>query len=228
MKIIIVGGGKVGYYLLKTLYGKKHRISIVEKDPVKCAQIAEEMDNINVINGDGTEINDLKEAGAEEADVIAAVTGKDEVNLITCQIAKKNFNIPKTIARVNNPKNESVLKTLGVDNVVCSTAFIASIIEQEVLLGAIRSLLTFYHGDLNLLEIKIPQSSPSAGKKIMDIKLPRDSIVITVIKDDKPVVARGDTQIDEGDLVIIMLRKDEINEIRSILVGEGAENETKN
>lgn len=225
MKIIIVGGGKVGYYLLKTLYGKKHKISVVEKDPIKCSAIAEEMDNVNVIYGDGTEIKDLKEAGAEDADVIAAVTGKDEVNLITCQIAKKNFGIPKTIARVNNPKNESVLKTLGVDNAICSTAFIANVIEQEVLFGAIRSLLTFYHGDLNILEIKIPKNSPSSGKKIMEIKLPRDSIIITVIKDDKPIVPRGDTQIDKGDLVIIMSRKDKINEIKSILVGEGT-NET--
>ncbi|BBJ27818.1 potassium channel family protein [Athalassotoga saccharophila] len=228
MKIIIVGGGKVGYYLLKTLYGKKHKISIIERDPVKCARIAEEMGNVNVINGDGTEVKDLREAGAEDADVIAAVTGKDEVNLISCQIAKKNFNIPKTIARVNNPKNEVVLKSLGVDNVVCSTAFIANVIEQEVVLGAIRSLLTFYHGDLNILEIKVPHNSPSNGKRIMDIKLPRDSIIITVIKADKPIVPRGDTQIDEDDLVIIMSRKDKIDEIKAILVGTGDENEAKN
>lgn len=227
MKIIIVGGGKVGYYLLKTLYGKKHKISVIEKDPVKCAMIAEEMDNVNVINGDGTEINDLKEAGADDADVIAAVTGKDEINFIACQIAKQNFKVSKTIARVNNPKNENVLKVLGVDNVVCSTAFIANIIEQEVVLGSIRSLLTFYHGDLNILEIKVPHDSPSIGKKIMEIKLPRDSIIITIIKNDRPVVPRGDTQIDEDDLVIIISNKDKINEIKSVLVGEGANDETK-
>jgi len=227
LKIIIVGGGKVGYYLLKTLYGKKHKISVIEMDPVKCATIAEEMDNVNVINGDGTEINDLKEAGADDADVIAAVTGKDEVNFIACQIAKQNFKVSKTIARVNNPKNENVLKVLGVDNVVCSTAFIANIIEQEVLLGSIRSLLTFYHGDLNILEIKVPHDSPSIGKKIMEIKLPRDSIIITIIKNDRPVVPRGDTQIDEDDLVIIMSNKDKINEIKSVLVGEGGSDETK-
>ncbi len=129
MNIIIVGGGKVGYYLLRSLKSN-HNISLIEKDKGLCEKIAEDHQDL-ILWGDGTALDVLMDAGIESADVIVAATGKDEENLIICQIAKFNFKIKETIARVNNPKNIEVFKRLGVDKTVCSTEVIANMIEKS-------------------------------------------------------------------------------------------------
>ena len=134
MYIIIVGGGKVGYYLAKTLAPEKHKLVLIEEDGQLCDKIAGELNDLGVglINGDGTDINYLKDAEIENADILIAVTGYDQNNLVACQLAKNYFTVPRTIARVNNPKNIKVFKRLGVDSVVSSTAHIADMIEHEV------------------------------------------------------------------------------------------------
>lgn len=128
MDIIIVGGGKVGYYLLKSLH-KQHEVILIEKNREVCEKIAEEFNDM-ILWGDGTDLDVLKDAAIENANVVVAATGKDEENIIICQIAKRNFNINKTIARVNNPKNIKVFEQLGVDKTVCSTEVIANMIEK--------------------------------------------------------------------------------------------------
>ncbi len=128
MDIIIVGGGKVGYYLLKSLHNK-HEVVLIEKNKEICEKIAEEFSDM-ILWGDGTSLDVLKDAAIEDANVVVAATGKDEENIIICQIAKMNFNIHKTIARVNNPKNINAFKMLGVDKTVCSTEVIANMIEM--------------------------------------------------------------------------------------------------
>lgn len=128
MDIIIIGGGKVGYYLLKSLH-KQHDVVLIEKNRAVCEKIAEEFTDM-ILWGDGTSLEVLKDAAIEDANVVVAATGKDEENIIICQIAKINFNISKTIARVNNPKNIKVFEQLGVDKTVCSTEVIANMIEM--------------------------------------------------------------------------------------------------
>jgi len=130
MRAIVVGGGKVGYYLVKTLKEKKYRVVLIEKEIKLCEKIAEDLE-VDVICGDGSDVEVLKDAGIEKAEVVAAVTGKDEENLVICQMAKVNFNINKTIARINNPKNIAIFKALGVDKTVCSTQVICNLIEGE-------------------------------------------------------------------------------------------------
>jgi trk system potassium uptake protein TrkA len=131
MNIIIVGGGKVGYYLMKSMVEDGNEVCIIESQKSLCEKIAEEFNDM-VIWGDGTSLEVLKDAGIDRADVIVAATGKDEENLAICQIAKMNYSISKTIARINNPKNTQVFKELGVDKTVCSTAVIANLISQTV------------------------------------------------------------------------------------------------
>lgn len=128
MDIIIVGGGKVGYYLLKSLH-EQHEVALIDKNKGVCETIAKEFDSM-ILWGDGTTVDVLRDAGIENANIVVAVTGKDEENIIICQIAKMNFNIEKTIARVNNPKNIEIFKQLGVDKTVCSTEVIANMIEM--------------------------------------------------------------------------------------------------
>ncbi|MDD5659510.1 MAG: NAD-binding protein, partial [Actinomycetota bacterium] len=126
MFLIIIGGGKVGYYLAKTLAGLKHKVTVIESNIELCRNIANATDNLNVsvINGDGTSINYLIDADIESADALIAVTGRDQDNLISCQIAKKKFGIRRTIARVNNPKNIDIFERLGVDSAISSTVSI--------------------------------------------------------------------------------------------------------
>ncbi|MGC8717997.1 MAG: potassium channel family protein [bacterium] len=131
MRIVVVGGGKVGYYLVKILVEQGHKVSLVEMDDKRCQLIAEEMDILSV-KGDGTEINTLVDAGADTADVIVAATGKDEVNLVICQIAKRFLGVKRAVTRVNNPKNREVLKMLGVDIVVSGTDLIINAIEEII------------------------------------------------------------------------------------------------
>lgn len=128
MDIIIIGGGKVGYYLLKSLH-KKHEVVLIEKNRAVCEKIAQEFNDL-ILWGDGTSLDVLKDASIENANVVVAATGKDEENIIICQIAKENFKISRTIARVNNPKNIKIFEQLGVDKTVCSTEVIANMIEM--------------------------------------------------------------------------------------------------
>lgn len=134
MNIVIVGGGKLGYYLAKTLVSEKHHLMVIDEDPVTCGKLLQELGNrnIQVIQGDGTKATFLEDAEVVKADILIAVTGFDENNLVACQMAKDYYHVPRTIARVNNPKNIEVFKRLGVDNVVSSTSRIADIIEMDM------------------------------------------------------------------------------------------------
>jgi trk system potassium uptake protein TrkA len=128
MKAIIVGGGKVGYYLFKTLRENRYDVVLVERKEALCKKISEELDG-EIICGDGSDLEVLKDADIRRAEVVAAVTGKDEENLVICQMAKMNFNVQKTIARINDPKNGPIFKALGVDEIVCNTETISNLIE---------------------------------------------------------------------------------------------------
>ncbi|MGH9201889.1 MAG: potassium channel family protein, partial [Vicinamibacterales bacterium] len=131
MYTIVVGGGKVGYYLARELVGEGHEVLIIEQDPAKCERIAEELGDI-VLKGDGCEATTMEKAGFGRADMVVAVTGDDEDNLVCCQVAKVKFSVPRTIARINNPKNEAIFKRLGIDTTVSATAAILAQIEQEL------------------------------------------------------------------------------------------------
>jgi trk system potassium uptake protein len=128
MKAIIVGGGKVGYYLFKTLRENRCDVVLVERKEALCKKISEELDG-EIICGDGSDLEVLKDADIRRAEVVAAVTGRDEENLVICQMAKMNFNVKKTIARINDPKNGPIFKALGVDEIVCNTEAISNLIE---------------------------------------------------------------------------------------------------
>ena len=136
MASIIIGGGKIGYYLLKTLLERGVDSVLIERDSAVCSRIANDLD-VTVICGDGTDIRVLSDAGIADAEIVAAVTGTDEENLVICEIAKTSFSVPKTFARVNNPKNIAMFKALGIDRSICSTEVIANLIESELDLSLI-------------------------------------------------------------------------------------------
>lgn len=217
MTIIIVGGGKVGYYLAKTLAPEKHRLVLIEEDPDMCQKIAGELTDLGItlIHGDGTSVNDLKEAEIEEADILIAVTGHDQNNLVACQLAKNFFHVPRTIARVNNPKNIKVFQALGVDSVVSSTAYIADIIEHEVDWARINRMLSQKVGNLRIQEFLMTVHSKDAGKQVRELSLPGGVVLVSLIREKEAIVPNGQTQILAGDTIIAMGSEDRIGQLRT-------------
>jgi len=211
MYIIIVGGGKIGYYLAKTLAQLRYRITVLETNRDLCMNIVNATSDlgVSVINGDGTNMNFLKDADIESADVLIAVTGRDQDNLIVCQIAKKEFNTKKTIARVNNPKNIKIFEKLGVDFAISSTATIVDIIEKEVFISDLKSVMTI--GNLSVNEIKLKPGFHSINKQVKDLELPKDCILISIIRDSSVMIPNGSSVLMPGDEIIAVSKKgDEI------------------
>ncbi|KNY25119.1 potassium channel family protein [Pseudobacteroides cellulosolvens] len=213
MFIVIVGGGKVGYYLIKSLIPHNHKIVVFDPVAEICHKIANEL-NIPVINGDGTDIDKLTKIGLSDADIFIAVTGKDEDNLIACQLAKKNFGVKRTIARVNNPKNITVFERLGVDIAVSSTSIITDLIEQEVDDSGIKTIMKLKKGKIVLTEIDVRSTHAICDKLLKDIQLPRDCILISIIRDDEIIIPNGYTMIKSGDCIIAATSKEKQQELK--------------
>lgn len=207
MYIVIVGGGNVGYYLAKTLLSYNHDIVVVEERRELCEKLANQL-NISVCNGDGTSIDKLEEINASKADILIAVTGRDEHNLIACQLAKSNFKIKKTISRVNNPKNIEVFKKLGIDITVSSTSIIADMIEQEVDYSGIKTLMMLKDGMVTLSEIEVVNNCVACNKSLKDINLPKNSILISVIRDEAIIIPNGNTVLVAGDKILAVTSKE--------------------
>ena len=219
MYIVIVGAGKVGYFLAKRLCLNKPTVSIVEKDKQLCEEAAKELEAL-VINGDGCDPHILEEAGISRADVVAAVTGDDEDNLIICQLAKEIFKVKRAVGRVNNPDNEHTFSELGVDVPVDSTKIIAKIIEEEVSFSDFVNLMSFKRGKLAIVRIDLPNDSPVINKQIQDIQLPADSVVVSIVRGEEVIVPKGNTLLKPGDDIIALTVVGNEPQLLNFLVGK--------
>jgi trk system potassium uptake protein TrkA len=217
MYVVVAGGGKVGFYLAKTLINEGHEVLVIERDRKKSDLINEELGSV-VLRGDACEASILSEAGVNRADVVVAVTGDDEDNLVICQMAKKKFNVPRTIARINNPKNEQIFRLLGIDATVSSTDVIMQQIEQELPAQALVHLRVLRDADLELVEADVSPNSTVAGKRLHEITLPADTLVLVVIRDGKTSVATPDITLKAGDKLIALTRSQKEEELRSLLL----------
>jgi trk system potassium uptake protein TrkA len=216
MKTIIIGGGKIGYNLFKTLQERGFEVTLIERNRETCLKIAEDF-NTDIICGDGTNLEVLKDAGIENADIIAAVTGTDEENLVICQIAKLSFNTRKTIARVNNPKNIVMFKNLGIDNTVCSTQVIANLIENSLDKEDYQIINTFERGAMILAELSMKEENIWCSKPIRELDLPKECVLVSILRGDTVIYPRGDTNIIVGDKVVIITNKTVLSTITSDL-----------
>ena|SRR3990170_89232 len=222
MYTIVVGGGKVGYYLARELLDEGHEVLIIEKDAGKCERIAEELGDI-ALRGDGCEAATMDEAGFGRADMVIAVTGDDEDNLVSCQVAKVKFAVPRTIARINNPKNEDIFKKLGIDTTVSATAAILAQIEQELPTHPLMRLLTFKGGGLEIVEVKVPAASGVVGKKIKDVLMPQQSIIVLIVDEEgMPRVPSHETVIRAGDEILAVTRTENEDALRAVLTTSAA------
>jgi trk system potassium uptake protein TrkA len=219
--VLVIGGGKVGYYLTKELIDSGHEVVLMEKDRDRASQIADEVGSI-VIAHDGCEGTYLAQAGANRADIVEAVTGDDEDNLVICQMAKHHFDVPRTIARVNNPKNEALFKHLGVDELISPTRMILGSIEQDIPVHELLHLAPLGEGELELIEARLQAGSPAIGKAPRDIPMPEGCSLFAVIRDGVPVPLRPDTVLGEGDKVIAIGRAECEAVLHEQLIGDEA------
>lgn len=216
MNIIVIGGGKVGYYLAKTLLEHGHKPIIIERDKDICKNVADNLD-IPIIYGDGSTTNALENADISSADTLIAVTGKDEDNLIACQLAKRKYGIKKTVARVNNPKNKDIMKQLGVDIPVSGTDNIARAIEHEVDTAKIKQLMALDGGDVTLSEAILPDDFKYDGKRLVEIKIPEDSIIVSITRGENFIIPRGNTQIMSGDKIVVICKTESLHNFSKML-----------
>jgi trk system potassium uptake protein TrkA len=202
MYIVVVGGGRVGYYLTRALLDEKHEVVLVEKDTAICDAINEELGSV-CIRGDGSEVAILSDIGTNRADMLIAVTGDDDDNLVSCQIAKHHFKVPRTVARVVNPANANLFKKLGIDITVVSTNLILESIQAEVPTHPLTHLMTFNDRGLEIVDIKILKESSTTGKAIKDLALPPGTVLSLIIRSGiRPFVPSPDTILFADDQVI--------------------------
>ncbi|MEO8272817.1 MAG: TrkA family potassium uptake protein [Chloroflexota bacterium] len=206
MFVLVVGGGKVGYYLTKELIEGGHEVVLMEKDRGRAAQIVDELGSI-VVAQDGCEGKYLGEAGSNRADIVAAVTGDDEDNLVICQMAKHHFDVPRTIARVNNPKNERLFRHLGVDEIISPTRMALASIEQDIPVHELLHLAAL-ENELEIIEAHLQSDSPALGKSPGDLAIPDGCALFALVRDGAALALRSDTTLREGDKVLAIGRSD--------------------
>jgi len=219
MYIIIVGGGRVGYYLARELMDEGHEVLILEKNAIICETINEQYGGV-CVRGDGCEAATLDDVGTSRADMLIAVSGDDEDNLVACQVAKYKHNVPRTIARIRNPKNEVIFKKLGVDVTVSTTNIIMEAIEKEVPTHLLTHLATYGDKGLEIVDVKIPPESTTAGKTIRQLSLPKGSKLALVIrKEGRHRIPTSNTIIKAGDRVIALTNPESEAALRAALKG---------
>ncbi len=216
MKALVIGGGKVGYFLVKTLLDHGTKVTLIEKDRERAGLISKEL-NIEVLCGDGSNIQILRDAGIQNCEIVAAVTGSDEENLVICQIVKVSFGKSKTIARINNPKNIKMFKALGVDKTVCSTEVIANLINLEMTRDKVKIVQSFENGTMVLAEVIVELKHAWINKLIRNLKIPDDLVLISIIRQDEIVYPKGDTQILDKDIVMVVGDRSTIEQLRESL-----------
>ncbi len=204
MYVIIAGGGKVGWNLARELTVKGNEVTLIEKERTRYLTIEQELEHA-VQYGDATELWVLERAGIQRADLTIAVTGDDEDNLLICQVAKEKYLCERIIARVNNPRNRSWFELLGIAPAVSATDLILRLIEHEVPSYGLVHLLDLRDEQLEIIEVEVGEGSPAAGRSVQDVALPEGSLIISLLREGKGFVPKGDTLIEAGDEVLLVL-----------------------
>ncbi len=216
--IIVVGGGLVGFYLARTLLRSGHEITIIEKETATYNLVSQQID-CPVLVGDGSSMAVLERVGASRANLLCAVTNHDQDNLIACQVAKFRFGVSKTIARVKNPKNESVMRRLGVDATVSSTSVIASVIENELPTIRVRKLAGLGSRGAGIIEYHLAPISPAVGKYAREVVLPSNSSVISILRRGEALTSLDSTVLEGDDAVVALVEQSQESAVRKILLG---------
>jgi trk system potassium uptake protein TrkA len=219
MLAVIVGGGRGGSYLAQDLQAQGYQVKVVDRRPDVVAKLRQEIDG-EVLCGDGCSPQILEQVGAAQAKLVVAMLHADEDNLVVCRLAKHQFHVPRVITRVNNPRNEWLYtKAWGVDVAISQVHLTAKVIEEEIGLGELVTLLKLNRGEAALVETRLPEGSPALGKAIRDLQLPADTVIVSIIRDGKLVIPRGDTCLQIGDEVLAVSTVKAEPALKDALVG---------
>ncbi|MBX3117658.1 MAG: TrkA family potassium uptake protein [Fimbriimonadaceae bacterium] len=217
MYMVLVGGGNVGLELAKRLIEADHEVLVLEKDARSAVRLIQLIGEENVLIGDGCEVVVQKSAGLERADVVVAVTGEDEDNLVVCQMAKALWNVDRVLARVNDPDHVEVFKQLGIDDTVSATGIIYSLLEQQISPDVVVPVGALGRGNLEIVEVELSSRSPVVGKKVRDLVLPAQTNIIWIVREDHGLGVTGDTDLLVGDMVVALVNRDHSIEFRAAL-----------
>jgi trk system potassium uptake protein len=221
MYVLIVGAGKVGWNLARELIGKRNEVTVVESDPRRYQVVEEELEH-SIQYGDGSELWVLERAGIERADLVIAVTGDDEDNILICQVAREKYGVERVVARCNNPRNMQHFELLGIKPTVSATDLILRLIEHEVPKYGLVHLLDLPEERLEIIELEVAEDSLAAGKRVMDLGLPDGSLVISILREGGGFVPAGDSLIQAGDEVLLVLSAELEPQVTDLFVGAEA------
>ncbi len=222
MFVVVLGGGKVGANVARTLLGRGHEVVIVEQERVRYDELTAELGH-RVLHGDATELYILDRAGmGRPPDIVVAATGDDEDNIVSCQLATERYGVPKVIARVNDPRSEQHFDLLGIAPTVSSTATIMALVEHEVPEHELVHLLQLRRENLEIVEVEIGKGAPAVGKLVQDLRLPESSRLVSVMRDGKAEIAVGSTDLRAGDQVIAILEPGAEEALRDLLLEPSA------
>ncbi len=218
MRVAIAGGGNVGTYIAADLKAAGHEVLIIEQDPDVVARVSPTVD-VRWYLGDACEVSNLHQAGLADADVVVAATGDDEDNLVVSLLAKQEFAVPRVVARVNHPKNYWLFnESWGVDVSVSTPHLLTALVEEAVSVGSLVRLLQFR--DAQLVEVTLADDSPAAKQAIIELGIPRDATVVAVIRESHVIVPRGDTVLQAGDEVLVLVTPESEEAVRGVLVAK--------
>lgn len=218
MYVIIVGGGRTGMQLAKTLLSEGHQVKVIENRAIILERLSSDLPPNCIVPGDGSSPSILETAGIDKAQVLAAVTGDDEDNLVITTLGRFEFNVPRTIARVNNPKNAWLFNAeMGVDVALNQTDILAKMVAEEMSLGDMMTLLKLRKGEFSIVEEKVHPQAVVAGKAVRQLQLPPECVLIAVLRKGRLIVPRGDTVLEPVDEVIALVQSGSIKDLASLL-----------
>jgi trk system potassium uptake protein TrkA len=218
MFLIVVGGGKVGVSVTRTLLALNHEVVLVEQDQRRFERLEEEFEH-RAVYGDGTELFVLERAGIQRPpDILVAVTGDDEDNIVICQLARERYGVAKVVARVNDPRNEPHFDLLGIAPTVSATSMVLALIEHEVPQHELVHLLELRKENLEIVEVEIKKGSSAAGKRVEELRLPESTRLISVMREGKAEIAVGSTELRAGDQVLAILEPGGETELKRLLL----------
>jgi len=219
-RVIVVGGGKVGTYLASLLLADGHRVTVIEGGPEEFLRLREKLPAEVHMQGNGTDPSVLEAAGIRQADVVAAVSRADETNLVITSLARFEFNVPRTIARVNNPKNAWLFTPeMGVDVALNQADLMAHLIAEEMSLGDMITLLKLRRGQYSLVENRVDPRAVAAGKALKEIDRPRECVLVAIIRGGELIIPRGETVLQPDDEVLALVHISQLDRLASLLMG---------
>jgi trk system potassium uptake protein TrkA len=219
MFIVIAGGGKIGLHLIRALLAQDHEVALIERDRRVCEMVYNEFNEVMVIAGDATNPELLLRAGIEQADVVVAVAGRDQDNYMICKMAKHLFGVKRTLARVNDPRNEELFRLAGVDLFISVTSMVSRAIEYEIIPHEAMTLFT-WHERMSVVEVDLPSDAPVIGQPLRKLDLPESSLLAAIWRNGEALIPDGNTTLEAGDEVFAITLKGHEEQLRHTLAGQ--------